>query len=107
MTFRVSSSWLASIPTLFRSPRRAMTSWDRSLRAGAAGAGRSIGWLSNLVIAVVVSLVSFVQAAVARLRIAGATRFQAIVVESDDRAMGFWNESGWARQVQRVRFVTG
>jgi ribosomal protein S18 acetylase RimI-like enzyme len=48
-----------------------------------------------------------VEAAVARLRAAGAVRLQAIVVESDDRAMGFWRDTGWERQVQRVRFVNG
>ncbi len=47
------------------------------------------------------------QAAVARLREAGAVRFQAIVVESDDGAMGFWGSTGWERQVQRIRFVKG
>jgi ribosomal protein S18 acetylase RimI-like enzyme len=48
-----------------------------------------------------------VQAAVARLRAAGATRLQAIVVESDVGAMGFWGASGWERQLQRARFVLG
>jgi ribosomal protein S18 acetylase RimI-like enzyme len=48
-----------------------------------------------------------VETAVARLRAAGAVRLQAIVVESDDRAMGFWSDIGWERQVQRVRFVNG
>jgi ribosomal protein S18 acetylase RimI-like enzyme len=48
-----------------------------------------------------------VQAAVARLRRAGAVRLQAIVVEDDDRAMGFWGDVGWERQIQRVRFVNG
>jgi precorrin-6B methylase 2 len=32
---------------------------------------------------------------------------QAIVVESEAKAMDFWRESGWERQVQRVRFVRG
>ena len=48
-----------------------------------------------------------VNAAAARLRAAGATRLQAIVVENDDGATGFWNASSWDRQVQRVRFVNG
>ncbi|HTT90075.1 MAG TPA: GNAT family N-acetyltransferase [Acidimicrobiales bacterium] len=48
-----------------------------------------------------------VDAAAARLRAAGATRLQAIVVQNDDGAIGFWNASGWDRQGQRVRFVKG
>jgi ribosomal protein S18 acetylase RimI-like enzyme len=48
-----------------------------------------------------------VQAAVTRLRAAGAVRLQAIVVETDDRAVAFWSATGWDRQVQRVRFVNG
>jgi ribosomal protein S18 acetylase RimI-like enzyme len=48
-----------------------------------------------------------VRAAVTRLGQAGAVRLQAIVVENDDRAMGFWSNSGWVRQAQRVRFVKG
>lgn len=48
-----------------------------------------------------------VQAATARLEKAGAARLQAIVVENDVRAMGFWSNLGWERQVLRVRFVKG
>jgi ribosomal protein S18 acetylase RimI-like enzyme len=48
-----------------------------------------------------------VQAAVACLRMAGAVRLQAIVVETDDRAMAFWGSTDWERQIQRVRFVNG
>jgi ribosomal protein S18 acetylase RimI-like enzyme len=43
----------------------------------------------------------------ARLSAAGAVRLQAIVVETERQAMGFWQESGWERQVHRVRFVRG
>jgi ribosomal protein S18 acetylase RimI-like enzyme len=43
----------------------------------------------------------------ARLSTRGAVRMQAIVVETDRNAMGFWRESGWERQVHRVRFVRG
>jgi hypothetical protein len=32
---------------------------------------------------------------------------QAIVVETEAMAMGFWQASGWERQVHRVRFVRG
>ena len=37
----------------------------------------------------------------------GATRLAAIVVRSDDRAMGFWRSTGWSEQHDRVRFVHG
>lgn len=43
----------------------------------------------------------------ARLSGVGAVRLQAIVVETEPKAMGFWRESGWDRQVDRVRFVRG
>jgi ribosomal protein S18 acetylase RimI-like enzyme len=43
----------------------------------------------------------------ARLTAEGAVRSQAIVVETDPIAMGFWRASGWEQQVQRVRFVRG
>jgi ribosomal protein S18 acetylase RimI-like enzyme len=43
----------------------------------------------------------------ARLSAVGAVRLQAIVVETERPAMGFWRESGWDRQVHRVRFVRG
>ena len=46
-------------------------------------------------------------AAETRLSAVGAVRLQAIVVETDDNAMGFWQESAWERQVHRVRFVRG
>jgi ribosomal protein S18 acetylase RimI-like enzyme len=42
-----------------------------------------------------------------RLSARGAVRMQAIVVETEAKAMGFWQASGWERQVQRVRFVKG
>ena len=47
------------------------------------------------------------QAAEDRLRRVGARRSQAIVVETDDLAVAFWRASGWAAQVERVRFVSG
>ena len=37
----------------------------------------------------------------------GAVRLQAIVVETDARATGFWMNSGWNRQSARLRFVKG
>jgi ribosomal protein S18 acetylase RimI-like enzyme len=46
-------------------------------------------------------------AAEARLSAVGAVRMQAIVVETEPKAIGFWHESGWDRQVHRVRFVRG
>lgn len=48
-----------------------------------------------------------IDAAVARLREAGAVRLQAIVADDDVRATGFWDASGWERQVARARFVNG
>ena len=46
-------------------------------------------------------------AADARLSAVGAVRLQAIVVETEPKAIGFWRESGWDRQIHRVRFVRG
>jgi ribosomal protein S18 acetylase RimI-like enzyme len=43
----------------------------------------------------------------ARLSEAGATRLQAIVVETDRRATGFWTSTDWEQQAQRLRFVKG
>jgi ribosomal protein S18 acetylase RimI-like enzyme len=48
-----------------------------------------------------------VQQAEARLAEAGAVRSQAIVVETDQRAVDFWRSSGWEQQTERLRFVTG
>jgi ribosomal protein S18 acetylase RimI-like enzyme len=48
-----------------------------------------------------------IDAAVGRLRRAGARRLQAIVVEADAQATAFWGASGWERQVDRARFVNG
>lgn len=42
-----------------------------------------------------------------RLTDLGARRLQAIVVESDARATGFWRASGWSEQIARLRFVKG
>jgi ribosomal protein S18 acetylase RimI-like enzyme len=47
------------------------------------------------------------RAAQDRLDARGAIRSQAIVVESDDQALGFWQASGWSQQEDRVRFVKG
>jgi ribosomal protein S18 acetylase RimI-like enzyme len=41
------------------------------------------------------------------LRERGATRLAAIVVHSDDRAVGFWRSAGWFEQPNRSRFVKG
>jgi ribosomal protein S18 acetylase RimI-like enzyme len=46
-------------------------------------------------------------AADTRLATVGAVRVQAIVVETEPKAIGFWGESGWERQVDRARFVRG
>jgi ribosomal protein S18 acetylase RimI-like enzyme len=50
---------------------------------------------------------ALLDAAVARLRSVGATRLQAIVVDTSSAAMGFWTTSGWEGQANRVRFVKG
>ncbi len=42
-----------------------------------------------------------------RLAALGAVRLQAIVVETDGRATGFWQNSGWEQQSARLRFVKG
>jgi ribosomal protein S18 acetylase RimI-like enzyme len=42
-----------------------------------------------------------------RLITAGAVRLQAIVVETDPLAVGFWKATGWEQQVERLRFVNG
>jgi ribosomal protein S18 acetylase RimI-like enzyme len=42
-----------------------------------------------------------------RLAAIGAVRLQAIVVETDTRATGFWRASGWHEQVERLRFTMG
>lgn len=47
------------------------------------------------------------RAAEARLAGVGATRLQAIAVDVDEQAIGFWATSGWTRQVERARFVKG
>ena len=43
----------------------------------------------------------------ARLTAVGAVRLQAVVVETDPLAVGFWNATGWEQQVERLRFVNG
>jgi ribosomal protein S18 acetylase RimI-like enzyme len=42
-----------------------------------------------------------------RLAARGASRMQAVVVESDVPATGLWGASGWERQADRLRFVKG
>jgi ribosomal protein S18 acetylase RimI-like enzyme len=42
-----------------------------------------------------------------RLAKDGAARLQAIVIESDAQASGFWRASGWEEQTERLRFVKG
>jgi ribosomal protein S18 acetylase RimI-like enzyme len=48
-----------------------------------------------------------IAAAEARLHDAGASRLQAIVLETDVQASGFWRSTGWEQQVERLRFVKG
>jgi ribosomal protein S18 acetylase RimI-like enzyme len=40
-----------------------------------------------------------------RLRLRGAVRLTAIVVDDDRRALGFWEAVGYVRQGKRTRFV--
>jgi ribosomal protein S18 acetylase RimI-like enzyme len=42
-----------------------------------------------------------------RLSELGALRLQAIVVETDEPAIGFWQATGWEQQAERIRFVAG
>jgi ribosomal protein S18 acetylase RimI-like enzyme len=42
-----------------------------------------------------------------RLAEDGARRLQAIVIETDAQATGFWRSTGWEQQIERVRFVKG
>jgi ribosomal protein S18 acetylase RimI-like enzyme len=42
-----------------------------------------------------------------RLAAVGAVRLQAIVVESDAAATGFWGSTGWELQSERLRYVKG
>ncbi len=42
-----------------------------------------------------------------RLSAEGALRLQAIVVETEPQAVGFWQASGWEQQSHRFRFVKG
>ena len=43
----------------------------------------------------------------AHLDAVGAVRRQAVVVETDPVAVGFWQDSGWEQQQHRLRFVRG
>lgn len=42
-----------------------------------------------------------------RLAALGAVRLQAIVVQTDARATGFWRASNWHEQTRRLRFTRG
>ena len=46
-------------------------------------------------------------AAESHLSEVGAARIQAVVVETEPLATGFWRASGWEQQHHRLRFVTG
>jgi ribosomal protein S18 acetylase RimI-like enzyme len=46
-------------------------------------------------------------AAESKLSAQSAVRLQAIVVENDPMATGFWRSTDWEEQIQRVRFVKG
>jgi ribosomal protein S18 acetylase RimI-like enzyme len=46
-----------------------------------------------------------VREAESRLAARGASRMQAVVVESDVPATRFWRASGWEQQADRLRFV--
>ena len=50
---------------------------------------------------------ALVRAAEERLTAAGSARMQAIVVETEPRAVAFWRASGWEEQAERLRFVRG
>jgi hypothetical protein len=41
------------------------------------------------------------------MRAVGAVRLQAIVVETDAQAAGFWRAGDWIEQVERLRFTLG
>lgn len=47
------------------------------------------------------------QEAETHLASVGARRLQAIVVEIDSRATGFWRATDWTEQVERLRFTRG
>jgi ribosomal protein S18 acetylase RimI-like enzyme len=47
------------------------------------------------------------RSAESRLTAKGAVRLQAIVVETDADAVGFWQATAWEKQQHRVRFVSG
>lgn len=42
-----------------------------------------------------------------RLDALGVIRKQAIVIETDDVAMGFWRATDWDEQTERIRFTKG
>jgi len=48
---------------------------------------------------------ALVREAESRLAARGARRLAAIVVETDEQAVGFWDASGWTRQDARLRYV--
>ncbi len=75
-----------------------IASWDgwrgSVYRLAVAPEHRRLGWGQRLL-----------DAAQARLAEVGARLWQAIVAQTDPAAMGFWPQSGWQEQTQRVRFV--
>ena len=50
---------------------------------------------------------SLLRAAEARLASVGARRLHAIVVESNDNAVAFWDASDWEHQAGQLRFAKG
>ena len=50
---------------------------------------------------------TLVREAERRLSSVGAVRLQAIVTETGDQAISFWQSSDWDEQVERTRFVKG
>ena len=46
-------------------------------------------------------------AAESHLRDVGAVRLQAVVVDTEPLAIGFWSATTWERQHHRIRFVSG
>jgi ribosomal protein S18 acetylase RimI-like enzyme len=47
------------------------------------------------------------QAGEARLDALGVVRMQAIVIETETVAMGFWRATDWDEQTERIRFTKG
>lgn len=88
-------------------PKQEARSSARSSPGGTVGADRSTAWPFILIIDVEAWPGALLSEAEMRLADLGARRLQAIVVESDPRAVGFWRASDWSEQVERLRFVKG